>query len=94
MSQSALNTLSVREIRQLAGERFFARGEKYFDEGRVHGLTEYRGQVAAKVAGTEDYRVKLWAERGRLGYSCSCPVGDDEEFCKHCVAVALAWIEE
>jgi len=94
MSQSALNTLSVREIRQLAGERFFERGEKYFDEGRVYGLTEYRGQVAAKVAGTEDYRVRLWAERGRLGYSCSCPVGDDEEFCKHCVAVALAWIEE
>ncbi|MCA1592546.1 MAG: SWIM zinc finger family protein [Acidobacteria bacterium] len=86
--------MSVREIRQLAGERFFARGEKYFDEGRVHGLTEYRGQVAAKVAGTEDYRVKFWAERGRLGYSCSCPVGDDGEFCKHCVAAALAWIEE
>jgi uncharacterized Zn finger protein len=94
MSQSALNILSVREIRQLAGERFFARGEKYFNEGRVHGLTEYRGQVAAKVAGTEDYRVKLWAERGHLNYSCSCPVGDDGEFCKHCVAVALAWIEE
>lgn len=94
MSQSPLHDLSHRDIRQLAGERFFARGERYFDEGRVHGLTEYRGQVAAKVAGTEDYRVKLWAERGDLGYSCSCPVGDDGEFCKHCVAVALAWIEE
>jgi len=94
MPQSALNNLSAREIRQLAGERFFSRGEKYFDEGRVHGLTEYRGQVAAKVAGTENYRVKLWTDRGRLGYSCSCPVGDDGEFCKHCVAVALTWIEE
>src|ERR1043165_4156930 len=94
MSHSPLNDLRRRDIRQLAGERFFARGERYFDEGRVHGLTEYRGQVAAKVSGTEDYRIKLWAERGRLGYSCSCPVGDDGEFCKHCVAVALAWIEE
>src|SRR5947199_5517703 len=94
MSQSALNNLSRSEIRQMAGERFFARGEKYFDEGRVHGLTDYRGQVVAKVAGTEDYRVKLWAERGHLNYSCSCPVGDDGEFCKHCVAVALALIEE
>lgn len=94
MSQSPLHDLSRRDIRQLAGERFFARGERYFDEGRVHGLTEYRGQVAAKVTGTEDYRVKLWAERGDLGYSCSCPVGDDGEFCKHCVAVALAWIEQ
>jgi uncharacterized Zn finger protein len=94
MPQSTPHNLSAREIRRLAGERFFARGQKYFDEGRVHGLTEYRGQVVAKVAGTEDYRIKLWAERGRLGYSCSCPVGDDGEFCKHCVAVALAWIEE
>jgi uncharacterized Zn finger protein len=94
MSQSALNNLSVPGIRRLAGERFFARGEKYFDEGRVHGLTEYRGQIRAKVTGTEDYRVELWAERGRLCYSCSCPVGDDGEFCKHCVAVALAWIGE
>ena len=78
----------------MAGERFFARGEKYFDQGRVHELTEYRGQVTAKVAGTEDYRVKLWAERDEIGHSCSCPVGDDGEFCKHCVAVALAWIDE
>jgi uncharacterized Zn finger protein len=80
MPQSTLNNLSVREIRQLAGERFFARGQKYFDEGRVHGLTEYHGQVVAKVAGAEDYRIKLWAERGRLGYTCSCPVGDGGEF--------------
>jgi uncharacterized Zn finger protein len=94
MTHSSLHNLSRRSIRARAGESYFARGEKYFEEGRVQGLTEYRGQVVAKVAGTEDYRVKLWAERGRLGYSCSCPVGDDGEFCKHCVAVALAWLEE
>ena len=93
-THSSLHNLSRRSIRALAGASYFARGEKYFDEGRVQGLTEYRGQVVAKVTGTEDYRVKLWAERGRLGYSCSCPVGDDGEFCKHCVAVALARIEE
>jgi len=94
MTHSSLHNLSRHSIRALAGESYFARGEKYFEEGRVHGLTEYRGQVVAKVAGTEDYRVKLGAERGRFSYSCSCPVGDDGEFCKHCVAVALAWIEE
>jgi uncharacterized Zn finger protein len=29
-----------------------------------------------------------------IDYSCSCPMGDDGEFCKHCVAVALAWIDD
>jgi uncharacterized Zn finger protein len=94
MAQSLLTNLSRSVILALAGERYFARGEKYFNEGRVRGLTEYKGKVTAKVAGTEDYRVKLWADGGDIGYSCSCPLGDDEEFCKHCVAVALAWIEE
>lgn len=94
MTQSSLNNLSRSAVRALAGERYFARGEAYFNEGRVRGLTEYKGKVAAKVAGTEDYRVKLWADGDDIGYSCSCPLGDDEEFCKHCVAVGLAWIEE
>jgi uncharacterized Zn finger protein len=94
MSHTSLQTLSRRRLRELAGERYFARGEAYFDEGRVRALTEYRGRVTAGVAGTEDYRVKLWADGDDLGYSCSCPLGDDGEFCKHCVAVGLAWLEE
>ena len=94
MPQSSLNNLSRSVIRSLAGERYYARGEAYFNEGRVRGLTEYRGKVTAKVTGTEDYRVKLWADGDSIGYSCSCPLGDDGEFCKHCVAVGLAWIGE
>lgn len=94
MSHTSLQALSRRRLRELAGERYFARGEAYFDEGRVRGLTEYRGKLTARVAGTEDYRVKLWADGDDLGYSCSCPLGDDGEFCKHCVAVGLAWLEE
>jgi uncharacterized Zn finger protein len=94
MPALGLNNLTHRDLLRLAGERYFARGERCFDEGRVRGLTEYKGKVTAKVAGTEDYRVKLWADGDDIGYSCSCPLGDDEEFCKHCVAVGLAWIEE
>ena len=30
---------------------------------------------------------------GELEYECDCPVGDDEIFCKHAVAVALSWLE-
>ena len=94
MPTSRLDNLTHLDLHRLAGERYFARGEAYFNEGRVSGLTEYQGKVSAEVVGTEDYRVKLWADKADIGYSCSCPLGDGEEFCKHCVAVGLAWIEE
>jgi hypothetical protein len=46
--------------------------------------------VRATVRGSGRYRVDLTvAADGELGWSFSCPVGADGEFCKHCVAVAL-----
>ncbi len=70
---------------ELAGETYFERGEGYHRGGHVHDLVEHAGIVVAKVAGTEDYRVRLWAKDG-LDFSCDCPLGLDGEFCKHCVA--------
>src|SRR2546427_257310 len=84
--------LNLRQIRALAGEVWFARGEAYFQQGRVGELNEHNGKLSTIVAGTEDYRVRLWTEGNDLSYSCSCPLGDDEQFCKHCVAAALAWL--
>jgi uncharacterized Zn finger protein len=77
---------------ELAGETYFERGEGYHRGGHVYDLVEHAGVVVAKVAGTEDYRVRLWAEDG-LDFSCDCPLGVDGEFCKHCVAAGLAWLE-
>jgi len=37
--------------------------------------------------------VKLWIKRGSLEYACTCPVGADGAFCKHCVAVGIVWLE-
>ena len=90
---SALENVVTRGVMlELAGERYFERGEGYHRGGHVHDLIEYQGVVVAKVAGTEDYRVRLWAEDG-LAFSCDCPLGLDGEFCKHCVAAGLAWLE-
>jgi uncharacterized Zn finger protein len=77
----------------MAGARSFERGEEYFANGQVRAITEESGAIAAKVQGTRPYRVKLWIEDDDLEYSCTCPVGADGEFCKHCVAVGLAWFE-
>jgi uncharacterized Zn finger protein len=94
MTASLLDNLNRPLLLELAGERSFERGEDYFDEERVRSLVEFEGMLAATVEGTEDYRVKLWAEGGSLGFTCECPYADEGNFCKHCVAVGLAWLAE
>lgn len=74
----------------MAGARSFERGEAYFGSGRVGALAEHEGQVTARVRGTREYLVKLWADGNDVGYSCTCPLGADGVFCKHGVAVGLA----
>ena len=80
-------------LHRMAGARSFERGEDYFLNGQVKALTEDEGTITAKVQGTRPYQVELWIEEDDLEYSCTCPVGADGEFCKHCVAVGLAWLE-
>ena len=36
----------------------------------------------------------LQEEGDSVGYDCDCPVGQEGDFCKHCVATALAWLEQ
>ena len=92
MVSDLVKNLTRDAMLRLAGETYFERGEGYHRGEHVYDLVEHGGVVVAKVAGTEDYRVRLWAEDG-LAYSCDCPLGLDEEFCKHCVAAGLAWLE-
>jgi uncharacterized Zn finger protein len=92
MVPDLLENLTRDAMLELAGETYFERGEGYHRGGHVYDLVEHGGVVVAKVTGTEDYRVRLWAEDG-LAYSCDCPLGLDGEFCKHCVAAGLAWLE-
>jgi uncharacterized Zn finger protein len=82
--------LNVETLRRLAGSASFRRGEDYFDEGSVESLQEDRGVIVARVIGTKPYQAKLWADGKTLAYSCTCPVADDGEFCKHLVAVGLS----
>lgn len=84
--------LDHRLLRRLAGVRAFGRGEDYFAGRQVGTLVERAGTIAANVQGTRPYRVKLWRDGDALDYSCTCPVGRDGVFCKHGVAVGLAWL--
>lgn len=94
MSEDLLKALRDRRlVRELAGEKFYGRGERYFADNAVRSLVTHAGKLCARVEGTEDYTILLWSEAGALRFSCSCPVGDDSSFCKHCVAVALCYVD-
>ncbi len=86
------NVLTREALRQLAGARSFERGEDYFAAGQVTSLVEHAGKLTATVQGTEDYRVKISIRGEALDYDCTCPMGADGAFCKHCVATSLAWL--
>jgi len=85
--------LDRQNLRRMAGARSFERGEDYFVNRLVGAIGEHKGAITAKVRGTRPYQVKLWIEKEDLEYSCTCPVGADGDFCKHCVAVGLTWLE-
>src|SRR5215212_808035 len=92
--ESALEEILTYDVLlELAEERYFERGENYYYDGRVHALVEHEGAIVAKALGTHEYRVRFRAEDDGLVYSCDCPLGVDREFCKHCVAVGMAWLK-
>jgi uncharacterized Zn finger protein len=78
------------KLRELAGEKTFARGQGYADHGRIALLSANGDGVLAAAFGTSDYTV--WLKRAGPGISghCSCPAYEDSGFCKHMVATALA----
>jgi uncharacterized Zn finger protein len=81
-------------VHRLADPGSLERGADYAAAGRVHGLRHDGELVVAEVTGRRGYRVRLWAEDGEVAHACTCPVGEEGLFCKHCVAVALAWIAD
>ena len=92
-SQPSENFLDRPLLQQLAGPKTFARGEEYLAENRVRQLQAGPDRAIAKVSGSRTYRVKLWHQRGQLHHACNCAAGREEIFCKHCVAVGLAWLQ-
>jgi uncharacterized Zn finger protein len=85
--------LTDEQLIDAAGEAAFQRGLAYYDKGRVLEITAKRGAVSAAVSGSHTYRVTLRHNRGQVQGSCDCPASEGMIFCKHCVAVALAFRE-
>lgn len=84
--------LSDATLRDLAGSASFTRGTKIAARD-LSDLCLGPRLARAVVSGTFEYEVRLqWISSSRrLSGECSCPMGQRGNFCKHCVAVALAW---
>lgn len=90
MNTTSAPRFDVAVLRELAGERGFARGEACHLNGQVVLLSIEAERVLAQVAGTMNYRTELVGHGEEIGGACSCPAFADRGFCKHMVAVALA----
>lgn len=87
--------LTRETLQHYAGSRSYTAGVKYARDGAVTGLVASEQMLTALVQGTETYRVQLEIDpEGDLIADCSCPYGAEGHFCKHCVAVGIAWLED
>lgn len=92
MSVPFASILHRDAIKKISDERSFARGRDYFEKGRVQSLTRHKSALVGVVTGESPYAVRVWVKDQSLAYSCTCPRGAEGEFCKHCVALSLAWL--
>ncbi|MBN1865624.1 MAG: hypothetical protein JW808_12070 [Victivallales bacterium] len=93
ISNATSPELTRAMVRAATNSKYFERGEGYFEADLVRELKQKDGKVYATVHGSHPYKTTLWIEDGRLEGNCTCPLGQDEKFCKHLVATGLTWIE-
>jgi hypothetical protein len=79
----------VAALLDVAGEKVFARGVVYHEDGQVEIVTFDRARILARVIGSEVYRCELVGAGKKFSGECSCPAFSDWGFCKHLVATAL-----
>lgn len=84
--------ITAKSLRSKAGSVYYSRGVGYFEDDCVDRLEIGEDYVSAIVHGSYRYKVKLSVVSNILYGTCNCPLGQDREFCKHQVALGLAYI--
>jgi hypothetical protein len=86
-----ITSLTAADLLEAAGQRSYSRGLGYLDA--VADLAVRGDKITASVRGTDEYIIMLTVSRGGdLTGACDCPYGQEGFFCKHCVAVGLAYL--
>jgi uncharacterized Zn finger protein len=82
---------SKKDLERLAGPRAYQRGVASVPA--VDALGTSGAEITATVYGSEPWQVRLDRRPAGLDYSCDCPRGMAGEFCRHCVAVGLVYLD-
>ncbi|MBI1971300.1 MAG: SWIM zinc finger family protein [Candidatus Wildermuthbacteria bacterium] len=72
-------------------EQIFLRGVEYAKQDRIHNLELHAKKLRAFVQGSERYEVEFRQGPKYAKGSCTCPYALNEDYCKHVVALAVAW---
>lgn len=92
--QALLQALSDGALKGASNATIFKRGQAYAQSDAVQAVEQEDGPVPAAratVVGTQPYEVEVWVDEGAVGGQCDCPNAEDGWFCKHQVALAMAW---
>ncbi len=98
MERGIANILHRDTIAVIVGSQTFERGEACFKARRVERVDsspgELRGVVRPTEQGRRPYTVRVWVRDEGVAFECTCPIGVRLQFCKHTVAIALAYLEK
>lgn len=87
--------LSEKYLRETAGDKAYARGQNYYNEGRVQIISHIKYSFVAEVEGSFPYRTRFsFNPNGQFYADCTCPAMYNDGFCKHAVAAGLYFILE
>ena len=88
--------ITENKIRSWVGERSFARGKRYYEQGAIMSPWLQENTLKAKCWGSMPQPYHIWVQLGPDSIEsgeCSCPVGDGGH-CKHVAALLLDWLHD
>jgi uncharacterized Zn finger protein len=96
MSYTFADLITHQALQEYAGSSIYQRGVAYWEDNLVQAFKSSTHLISAQVRGTVSYDVELWIEPegDELESFCDCLSFDEGDFCKHCVAVGLAWLAQ
>src|SRR3989339_939144 len=89
------NQSLTRYILYNTTEDIFWRGVDYVNKNKVDRIEESEKIISTTIIGSNEYLVEFRQGLKYLKGHCSCPYASmNEDYCKHIVALALAWDEK
>ncbi len=84
--------ITITDLEARVSPEILTRGREYQKNGHIIRSCRFGRIIAGEVAGTGGYyRVRLTSDQTQINGVCNCPY---PSFCKHMVALVLAWIEK